>query len=94
MRSDRFTGLALACSFSLIAATAPANSADTNYPTRPIRVIVPYSPGGSSDTVARIVGQKLGETLGQQFVIDNRPGAWARSAATSWPKHRPTAIRC
>jgi tripartite-type tricarboxylate transporter receptor subunit TctC len=40
-----------------------------------VRVIVPYSPGGSSDTVARIVGQKLGETLGQQFVIDNRPGA-------------------
>ena len=75
MRSDRFTGLALTCSFSLIAAIAPANSADTNYPTRPIRVIVPYSPGGSSDTVARIVGQKLGETLGQQFVIDNRPGA-------------------
>ena len=38
-------------------------------------LIVPYSPGGSSDTVARILGQKLGETLGQQFVIDNRPGA-------------------
>ena len=75
MRLDRFTGVALACSFSLIAAPTPANSADTNYPTRPIRVVVPYSPGGSSDTVARIVGQKLGETLGQQFVIDNRPGA-------------------
>jgi tripartite-type tricarboxylate transporter receptor subunit TctC len=49
--------------------------ADPNYPARPVRVIVPYSPGGSSDTVARIVAQKLGETLGQQFVIDNRPGA-------------------
>ena len=46
-----------------------------NYPVRPVRVIVPYSPGGSSDTVARILGQKLGDTLGQQFVIDNRPGA-------------------
>jgi tripartite-type tricarboxylate transporter receptor subunit TctC len=45
------------------------------YPSRPIRVIVPYSPGGSSDTVARIVSQKLSETFGQQFVIDNRPGA-------------------
>jgi len=41
----------------------------------PVRVIVPYSPGGSSDAVARIVAQKLGEMLGQQFVIDNRPGA-------------------
>jgi tripartite-type tricarboxylate transporter receptor subunit TctC len=51
------------------------NSANANYPVRPVRVIVPYSPGGSSDTVARILAQKLGETLGQQFVIDNRPGA-------------------
>jgi tripartite-type tricarboxylate transporter receptor subunit TctC len=40
-----------------------------------VRVIVPYSPGGSSDAVARIMSAKLGETLGQQFVIDNRPGA-------------------
>ena len=61
--------------FLLAAAEARAQSADTNYPVRPVRVIIPYSPGGSSDTVARIVGQKLGETLGQQFVIDNRPGA-------------------
>ena len=75
MRWDRFTGVALACLLALIAVPAPAYSADANYPTRPIRVVVPYSPGGSSDTVARIVGQKLGETLGQQFVIDNRPGA-------------------
>jgi len=45
------------------------------YPTRPVRVVVPYSPGGSSDAVARVLGQKLSETLGQQFVIDNRPGA-------------------
>ena len=62
---------------ALLLLTAPfiANAADTNYPTRPVRVIVPYSPGGSSDAVARILSQKLGETLGQQFVIDNRPGA-------------------
>src|ERR1043166_707297 len=46
-----------------------------SYPTRPVRVIVPYSPGGSSDAVARILSAKLAESLGQQFVIDNRPGA-------------------
>jgi len=45
------------------------------YPARPVRVVVPYAPGGSSDAVARILSQKLTETLGQQFVIDNRPGA-------------------
>ena len=45
------------------------------YPTHPVRVIIPYSPGGSSDAVGRVVGQKLSDTLKQQFVIDNRPGA-------------------
>ncbi len=57
------------------AAPGFVHGADSNFPTRPVRVIVPYSPGGSSDAVARIVSQKLGETFGQQFVIDNRPGA-------------------
>ena len=74
--SPRFIGLIAFCSLSLLTAgPTPAHGAESNYPTRPVRIIVPYSPGGSSDTVARIVGQKLGETLGQQFVIDNRPGA-------------------
>ena len=45
------------------------------YPARPIRLIVPFPPGGNSDAVARIVGQKLGERLAQQVVIDNRGGA-------------------
>jgi tripartite-type tricarboxylate transporter receptor subunit TctC len=62
-------------SLTFAVAASSAQSADGSYPVRPVRVVVPYSPGGSSDTVARIVGQKLGETLGQQFVIDNRPGA-------------------
>ena len=55
-------------------AHAAENSA-ASYPNRPVRVIVPYTPGGSSDAVARLLGQKLGELLGQQFVIDNRGGA-------------------
>src|SRR5499426_3981549 len=44
------------------------------YPSRPVRVIVPIAPGGASDIVARLIGQWLSERLGQQFVIDNRPG--------------------
>src|SRR5262249_23645504 len=44
------------------------------YPTRPVRIIVPFAPAGSSDITARLIGQWLSERLGQQFVIDNRPG--------------------
>lgn len=56
------------------AQTAPAGSGQA-YPSRPIRMIVPFSPGGASDTAARVVGQHLGPRLGQQIVIENRPGA-------------------
>ena len=42
---------------------------------KPVRWIVPYAPGGSSDLLARLLGQKLAETWGQQIVVDNRPGA-------------------
>ena len=46
-----------------------------SYPVRPVRVVIPWPPGGANDIVGRIVAQKLGEQLGQQFIIDNRGGA-------------------
>jgi tripartite-type tricarboxylate transporter receptor subunit TctC len=58
----------------LSAAAAQAQSANTRWPERPIRFIVPFTAGSSSDTVARLVAQKLSERLGQQLVVENRVG--------------------
>ena len=49
--------------------------AQANYPDRPVKLIVPFGPGGFTDVVARILGQKLSVAMGQQFVIENKPGA-------------------
>ena len=62
--------LALAGLAGGAAAQAPAD-----YPTRPIKVIVPFAPGGATDVLARMIGQKLAESWGQQVVVENRPGA-------------------
>ena len=60
----------VACALWLLASQAHA----ANYPTKPVRVVVPYAPGGLPDTVARVVGKSLSEKWGQQVLIDNRPG--------------------
>jgi tripartite-type tricarboxylate transporter receptor subunit TctC len=54
---------------------ANANAAEQTYPARPVRIIVGLAPGGGTDTVGRILTQKLTDTFGQQFVVDNRPSA-------------------
>ena len=60
----------MAASLGLMALTAMAQS----YPSRPVRVIIPFPPGGTLDTVGRMLAQRLSEQLGQPFVVENRPG--------------------
>ena len=85
--NTRFPAI-LAC--ALAAAVAGAAAAQTtSYPTRPLRLIVPFPPGGGNDILARAVGQRLAEVIGQQVVVDNRGGAGGviggQIAATSPP---------
>jgi tripartite-type tricarboxylate transporter receptor subunit TctC len=74
MACTSFARLLAVCvtSFTLV---AMGNAVAADYPNRPVRWIVPYTPGGGTDITARIVAQWLSERLGQQFVIENKPGA-------------------
>jgi tripartite-type tricarboxylate transporter receptor subunit TctC len=63
-----------ACAAAAVSIPANAASNETPYPTRPIRLVVPFPPAGSNDIVGRVVAQALGERLGKQVVVDNRAG--------------------
>ena len=74
MRTRTWLPLAITASW-LVAAPVAAQESAKNYPSRPIRLLVPNAPGSSVDTLSRIVGNRLGEAIGQQIVMDNRAGA-------------------
>ena len=70
----------LALGIACVALGASASAAAADYPTRPVRLIVGFPAGGPTDILARLVGAQLGERLGQQFVVENKPGAGSNIA--------------
>jgi tripartite-type tricarboxylate transporter receptor subunit TctC len=78
----RILGLVAACSMPLVGQAQ-------DYPNRPIRLVVPFPPGGPNDIIGRVVGQKMQELLGQPIIIDNRPGAGGTLGTDNVAKSEP-----
>jgi tripartite-type tricarboxylate transporter receptor subunit TctC len=85
---SKLSNIAITASFAAVAAL-PLHADAQSYPTRPIRMLIGFPPGSSSDVVGRVVATKLSETLGRAVVFDNRPGAGGNIAAEVVAKSAP-----
>jgi tripartite-type tricarboxylate transporter receptor subunit TctC len=82
-------GLTAGWMAGMLACTSDASAQAQNYPSRPVRVVIVFPPAGATDIVGRVAYQKVGEQLGQQFIIDNRPGAGGTIGANIVAKSPP-----
>lgn len=91
LRSTAAAIVAISLSYAgpIAAQNAKSASAAADYPARPVRWAVPFPPGASNDIIARFIGQKLTEAWGQQFVVDNCPGAGGSLGAETVAKAMP-----
>ncbi len=83
--------LVVAGVLAMVAISAPARA---EYPDRPVRLIVPFAPGGANDLVGRLLADKLGKVLGRPFIVENRPGAERSSVRRPSQARRPMVTRC
>src|SRR5262249_19129582 len=88
MKLPRRKFLHLAVGAAALPAVSRLAGAQT-YPSRPVKIIVPFGPAGATDITARLIGQWLSERLGQQFVIENRPGAGGNIATEAVVRAAP-----
>ena len=80
------TNLFLALALGMLGCNA---SAQSDYPNKPIRLVIGFAPGGAADIVARVMSDEFGKALGQPVVVENKPGAGSSIAAEQVAKSRP-----
>ena len=85
------SALALACAAALLPTMARAQGA---WPTKPVRIVVPFAPGGTTDILARAMAPELSKAFGQQFIVDNRAGAGGNVGAEIVAKSPGDDLRC
>jgi len=77
------------CSTLLLAVGGMPTSAQDKFPSKPVKILVPYAPGGATDIVARIVAEPMRQSLGQSFVVENKPGAFGILAIEEMARAKP-----
>jgi tripartite-type tricarboxylate transporter receptor subunit TctC len=88
-RSHRTTAAIAACAAAVMGAITAASAQSADYPTKPVRIFVPYGPGGVGDLTMRLVADRMSQNLKQQFIIENRPGAGGIVNMTEVLRARP-----